>query len=757
MSSPNVLLVLLDDVGFGAPSAFGGPCQTPTAERLAAGGLRYVRFHTTGLCSPTRASLLTGRNHHAVGFGSITETATKAAGYNSLRPRTCVPLPEILSRNGYATAHFGKCHEVPVWQASPSGPFDYWPTHSGFQHFYGFIAAETNQWFPALFDGTTAVMPRPQVADYHLTADLADRTIQWIRKQHTEQPHEPFFVYFTPGATHAPHQVPRAWADKYKGRFDAGWDRVRRDTFMRQKRLGVVPAHCTLTPRHREIPAWEVMPDDLKPVLRREMEIYAGYLEYADHQVGRIVDALAELEVLDDTLVFYIMGDNGASGEGTMNGTFGEAPRPDGRSPREPTEFLARNLDKLGGPDAYNHYAIGWAHAMCTPFQWTKQVASHWGGTRNGTIVHWPRGIAARGEIRTQFCHVTDVMPTILEAAGLRPPTEINGVKQKPLHGTSMRYSFEDGRARERHDTQYFEIFGNRGIYHRGWSAVAKHRTPWDVSSTASPFDDDVWELYDGSQDWSQARNLADAMPVRLAQLQRLFAAEARRFHVFPLDDRQAERFDPDVAGRPTHGRRLSEVIYPGMGRLTERATVNVLNRSHSVIAEIMTRRGDAGVIVNQGGTAGGWALSLQDGHPTYSYNFAGLKMSTIAASAPLGPGRHVLRVQFEYDGDGRGKGGVASLCVDGAFAGAVRVPRTHDVSFWTGPERREGPRPAYRETPPRDSRRFTGVVKSVRVTLGMDPDDEPTRRRSAPRVPVSSRVHAADYRRRPPPPALGR
>jgi arylsulfatase A-like enzyme len=758
MSSPNVLLVLLDDVGFGAPSAFGGPCRTPTAERLAAGGLKYVRFHTTGLCSPTRASLLTGRNHHAVGFGSLTETATAAPGYNSLRPRTCVPLPEILSRNGYATAQFGKCHEVPVWQASSSGPFDYWPTRSGFHHFYGFVAAETNQWFPALFDGTSPVTPPPQVDDSHLTAELADKAIEWISRRHAEHPAEPFFVYFTPGATHAPHHVPRMWADKYKRRFNAGWDRVRRDTFARQKRLGIIPPECALTPRPADIPAWDVMADAVKPVLRRQMEIYAGYLEYADYHVGRIIDALGEMDVLDDTLVIYIMGDNGASAEGTVNGTFGEAPRADGRFPREAPEFLVQNLEKLGGPDAYNHYAIGWAHAMCTPYQWTKQVASHWGATRNGAIVHWPRGIAARGEIRTQFCHVTDVMPTILDAAGIRPPSEIGGVKQKPLHGTSMRYSFEDRNARERHDTQYFEIFGNRAIYHRGWSAAARHRTPWEASSIASSFEDDVWELYDGVRDWSQAQDLADAMPLKLAQLQRVFVAEARRFHVFPLDDRERERLDPDVAGRPTHGRRLSEVIYPGMGRLTQRATVSVLNRSHSVIADIIVRKGDGGVIVNQGGAAGGWALSLQDRHPTYSYNFAGVKTSTIAAPEPLPPGRHVLRVQFAYDGEGRGKGGVARLFVDGAFAGAVRVPRTHEVSFWPLPEQRNAPRGvATRLNPVVEDRRFSGVVKSVRVTLGTDPDDEPSHR-PAPRASVlQARPDAADYRRRPPPPALGR
>lgn len=755
MSSPNVLLILLDDVGFGASSAFGGPCQTPTAERLAANGLKYVRFHTTGLCSPTRAALLTGRNHHAVGFGSITETATSARGYNSLRPSSCAPLAEILYRHGYATAHFGKCHEVPVWHTTPAGPFDYWPTRSGFQHFYGFIAAETNQWFPALFRGTTPVIDPPHANGYHLTADLADQTIQWLRRLHTESPGEPFFVYFTPGATHAPHHVPRTWADKYQGRFDQGWDRVRKETFARQKKLGVIPQHCELTPRPREIRAWADMPDAVKPVLRRQMEVYAGYLEFADYQVGRIVEALGELGALDNTLVIYILGDDGASAEGSAQGMFSETPSADGHSPRESAEFLIERLEKLGTPDAYNHYATGWAHAMCTPFRGAKQVASHWGATRNGAIVHWPRGMAARGGIRTQFCHVTDIAPTILDAAGVRPPAEIRGVKQQPLHGTSMRYSFDHATARERHHTQYFEVFGNRAIYHRGWSAVAQHRTPWDDTGR-HPFEEDVWELYDGSRDWTQARDLAQTMPVKLARLQRLFSSHAVRFGVFPLDDRQTERLDPDVAGRPTVGHHLSEVIYPAMGRLTERCTVNVLNRSHSVTAEVTVHRGDTGVIVHQGGTRGGWSLSLQDGHATYAYNYAGTKITTITASERLRPGRHVLRVRFEYEGNGRGKGGVATLFVDGRLAGSVRVPRTHDVSFWIAPERRGvrlgAARPLHRRM---EDRRFTGVVTSVRITLGTDSQNEqPHRSRHSPRAPVSP---AAAYRRRPPPPVLGR
>jgi arylsulfatase len=726
MSSPNVLVILLDDVGFGASSAFGGPCRTPTAERLAARGLKYVRFHTTGLCSPTRAALLTGRNHHAVGFGAAPETATSARGYNSLRPNSCVPLPRLLRDTGYATAHFGKCHEVPVWHATAAGPFHYWPTGNGFQHFYGYIAAETNYWFPALWHNTTQVHPREtQRRDYHLTADLTDKAIAWLQRLREGARDRPFFIYFSPGATHAPHHVPRQWADKYTGLFDAGWDHVRAETFTRQKALDVIPRPCELPPRHAEIPAWNDMPERLKPVLRRQMEIYAGFLEYADYQVGRLIDAIERMELLDDTLVFYVLGDNGASAEGGLHGTFGEIPGSANGSPESP-DFLVDRLDKLGGPEAYNHYAVGWAHAMCTPYKWTKQVSSHWGATRTGLIVHWPRGIAARGEMRTQFCHVTDLAPTILEALRLETPRAVRGVAQEPFHGCSLVYSFEEATAPERHATQYFEMFGNRGIYHRGWSAVAKHRTPW-ATGQHTDFDKDVWELYDGSSDWTQGHDLAAAMPVQLARLQRRFVADARRFHVFPLDDREVERLNPDVAGRPTLRRRLSEVIYPAHGRFTEACSVNILNSSHAVIAELALSRPANGVIVNQGGSAGGWALYMKNGRPFYSYNYGGRKR-TLAAQAALPRGEHEVRVQFDYDGGGRGKGGWARMFVDGHLAGATRIPMTPGNSFWSTTQ---ADRRSTKQTSSRHTRRaqdvttarsaFTGVIRSVRIVLGAE------------------------------------
>ncbi len=536
--APNVLIVLIDDVGFGATSEFGGPCQTPNFERLAASGLKYNRFHTTALCSPTRQAMLTGRNHHSAGMGGITEIATSAPGYNSLLPNSMSPLAQTLRLNGYSTSQFGKCHEVPVWQTSPLGPFDHWPTGSGggFEYFYGFIGGETNQWYPALYEGTTPIEPdKTPEEGYHLTDDMTTKAIKWIRQQKALMPDKPFFTYFAPGATHAPHHVPKEWADKYKGKFDQGWDKLREETFARQKKLGVIPQECELTARHPEIAAWETISPVMKKVLAREMEVYAGFMEHTDHHVGRLLDSLKDLGILEDTLIYVIIGDNGASAEGSLQGAFNEIAPLTGFAQLETAEFLTERMDKLGGVEAYNHYAVAWAHAMDTPYQWTKQVASHFGGTRNGTIVHWPNGIKAKGEIRSQFHHVIDVAPTILEVAHLPQPVFVNGVQQRPIEGVSMAYSFNDPKAAERHETQYFEMAGNRGIYHKGWTAVTRHRTPWiTAAAKLAAFDDDVWELYDTTNDWSQARDLAKKNPQKLHELQRLWLIEAVKYNVLP-------------------------------------------------------------------------------------------------------------------------------------------------------------------------------------------------------------------------------
>jgi len=728
--APNVLIVLVDDVGFGASSAFGGPCNTPTAERLAAGGLRYNRFHTTALCAPTRQALMCGRNHHSVAMGNITETATSAPGQSSLRPNTKAPLPMTLKLNGYSTAQFGKCHEVPVWQSSPMGPFDAWPSGGGgFEKFYGFIGGENNQWDPALYDGTTPVEP-PATAEegYHLTEDLADHCVSWIRQQKALMPDKPFFIYFAPGATHAPHHVPKEWADKYKGQFDDGWDAQRERTFARQKEIGVIPADADLPARHDVIPAWDEMDDELKPVLAREMEVYAGFLEHTDYHVGRLIDAMDDLGILENTIVYYIIGDNGASAEGTLQGAFNEMANFNGMAELETPEFLLSKMDELGSPSSYNHYAVGWAWAMNTPFQWTKQVASHWGGTRNGTIVHWPDGIEEKGGLRSQFSHVIDVAPTILEAAGLPEPTMVNGVMQSPMEGTSMLYSFNNADASERHELQYFEMFANRGIYHRGWSAVTKHKTPWVMVGGGLPaFDDDVWELYDGAKDYSQAHNLAADNPEMLAKLQRLWLIEAVKYNVLPLDDRTSERFEPSMAGRPTLIRGNSQLFFAGMGRLSENSVVSIKNKSFSVTAEVDVPEGGVnGVIIAQGGRFGGWTVYFQDGKAKFVYNVLGIHSYATAADTAIPAGTHQVRVEFAYDGGGLAKGGDVTLYYDGTSVGAGRVEHTQPMIF-SGDETTDiGQETGTTVSPDytaRDSR-FTGKINWVQVDLGDDDHD---------------------------------
>ncbi len=724
--APNVLLILIDDVGFAASSAFGGPCRTPNAERLAAGGVKYNRFHTTALCSPTRQALLTGRNHHAVGMGGITEIATSAPGYNSIRPNTAAPLAETLRLNGYSTAQFGKCHEVPVWETSPMGPFGAWPTGSGFEHFYGFIGGETNQYAPALYRDTVPIEPEQTAEEgYHFTEDMTDQAIDWIKQQKALMADKPFFIYFAPGATHAPHHVRPEWSDKYQGAFDDGWDALRERTFAKQKELGVIPEDAELTERPEEIPAWDDMPDDLKPVLARQMEVYAGFLEHTDHHVGRLIDALSDLEILDDTLVYYVIGDNGASAEGTPNGCFNEIAILNGAFGVETTEFMVSKIDDFGTPEAFNHYAVGWAHAMDTPYQWTKQIASHWGGTRNGTVVHWPKGFKSRGEVRSQFHHVIDVAATVLEAAELPHPTSVNGVEQMPLHGVSMAYSFDDAGADERRTTQYFEMFCNRGIYHEGWTGVTRHSIPWKATEMP-PFDEDVWELY-GPDDWTQAHNIAAEQPEKLAELQQLFLDEARKYNVLPLDDRRFERFNPDLAGRPQLVRGNSQLLFGRMGRLSESSIVALKNKSHSITAQVDVPAGGAsGVIIAQGGAFGGFALYAKDGKPAYCYNLFGIQRFKVYGSDPIPAGERQVRMEFAYDGGGLGKGGDVTLFVDGEEVGKGRVEATVPMVFSADETTDVGgdtATPVSDDYGSRDSV-FTGTVSWVQIDIDEAAED---------------------------------
>ncbi len=726
--APNVLIVLLDDVGFAASSAFGGAINTPTAERLAKGGLKFNRFHTTALCSPTRQALLTGRNHHSVNMGGICEIATAAPGYCSVLPKNKAPLAMTLKLNGYSTAQFGKCHEVPVWETSPMGPFDQWPTGGGgFEYFYGFIGGETNQWYPAIYEGTIPIEPEKTPEEgYHFTEDMTNKAIKWTRQQKALMPDKPFFMYFAPGACHAPHHVPKEWIDKYKGKFDQGWDKLREEIFARQKKLGVIPADAVLTARPAEIPAWDDTPKEMRPIFCREMEVYAAFLEHTDHHLGRLVDALKDLGILDDTLIYLIIGDNGASAEGTPNGCFNEMATLNGLAGIETPEFLKSKIDLFGGPDAYNHYAVGWAHAMDTPYQWTKQVASHWGGTRNGTIVHWPNGIKGTGEVRNQFHHVIDVAPTILEAAGLPHPTIVNSVQQAPLEGFSMLYAFNDAKAAERHETQYFEMFCNRGIYHKGWTAVTRHGVPW-LGAYKRGFDEDVWELYDTNTDWTQSKDLAKENPKKLAELQRLFIIEAGKYSALPLDDRTFERFNADLAGRPQLIKGKSQILFGGMGRLSENSIVSIKNKSYSITADVdVPKSGAEGVIVAQGGNLNGWSLYAKGGKLKYCYNFFGIDVSFVEAAQPIPAGNHQVRMEFKYDGGGIAKGGAVTLYVDGKSVGQGRIERTVPMAFSadeTCDVGKETGSPVSTDYGPTGNE-FSGEVNWVQIDLEKDDHD---------------------------------
>ncbi|MGR4064604.1 MAG: sulfatase-like hydrolase/transferase [Vulcanimicrobiaceae bacterium] len=682
--APNVLLILMDDAGFGATSRFGGPCATPNIERLAAEGLTYNRFHVCALCAPTRQALLTGRNHHSVGMGVITEIATSAPGYSAVRPNTAAPLAQIMTLNGYATAHIGKCHETPVWQTSQMGPFNQWPSMGGgFEYFYGFLGAEADWYAPDLLHGTTPVdPPKTPEEGYHFDEDVADHVIDWVRQQKALMPEKPFFVYYAPAGTHAPHYVAKEWSDKYKGKFDEGWDKLRGQIFERQKKLGVIPASAELTARPKEILAWDDVPANLKPVFARQMEVYAGYMEHFDFQMGRVIDALGSDGILDDTLVILITGDNGASAEAGPNGTFNWMIPLNGCMDIETPEFMMSRINDFGTHKALNHYAVGWAHALDTPYQWTKQIASHWGGTRNGTIVRWPKGFAGHGEIRTQFSHVIDIATTILDAAGIPEPTFVNGVQQMALQGKSMVPSFHDAKAPEHRETQYFEMLVNRGVYHKGWSACTIHSIPWIMTGTLPAYDDDVWELY-GPDDWTQSKNIAKENPEKLREMQRQFLIEAVKYNVLPLDDRKAERFNPEIAGRPTLIRGNSQLLFARMTGLSENIALNVKNKSSSVTAEIQVPDGGAnGVIIAQGGAFGGWSLYVDDGRLIYCYNLFGVQRFKIKGDKPLPAGTHQVRVEFAYDGGALGKGGTVTLYVDGKQTGQGRVDRTEPMIF---------------------------------------------------------------------------
>ncbi|MFN9552261.1 MAG: arylsulfatase [Pirellulaceae bacterium] len=719
--APNVVVVLIDDIGFGHSSAFGGPCQMPTLDRLAGNGLKYNRFHTTALCSPTRTALLTGYNHHSNNAGAIMEVATAFPGNTGIRPQSITPMAEVLRMNGYATSAWGKYHETPPWEVSVSGPFDRWPTRSGFDEFYGFIGGETNQWDPMIVHGTTPMRKPEGEEDYHFTTDMTNRAIAWMRSQQSLTPDKPFFMYFATGGTHAPHHAPKAWIEKYKGKFDMGWDKLREQTLARQIELGVVPKGTKLAAKPEAIKDWDDLSDDEKRLFARQMEVFAGFDSHTDKEVGRLVQGIADLGELDNTLIIYIVGDNGSSAEGGMLGMFNEGTYFNGVA--ESTEFMLSKLDQWGGPECFNHFAAGWAVAGNTPFTWTKQVASNFGGTRNGAVVHWPAGFRAKGEVRDQFHHVVDVAPTVFEAAKIPAPREVNGVAQRPIEGVSMAYSFDAAAAEDQRKTQYFEIGGNRAVYHDGWFAGTIHKAPWEAQPRRS-LTEDIGELYHVDEDFSMSRNLAAAQPEKLKQLQALFTEEAIEHHVLPIDDRTIERFDPKVAGRPDlMDGRTKLTVYPGMVYMSENAFINVKNASVDLVADVeVSGTRNHGVLLAQGGRFGGWSFWVDHGRPVYSYNFLGLEVFQVAATEAMADGKHSLKMAFDYDvAKGRGAGGTVSLFIDGKKVGEGNVGKTHanifslDDTADTGVDTGTPVDEAYGEG---QGNAFTGVLEKVQVEV---------------------------------------
>jgi arylsulfatase A-like enzyme len=727
--APNILLILTDDVGFGATSTFGGAIPTPTMDQLAKAGLSYNTFHTTALCSPTRSALITGRNHHTNATGVITEMGTGYPGYNSLMPKSSGTVGEILKQNGYSTAWFGKNHNVPDWQTSQAGPFDLWPTALGFDYFYGFIGGDTDQWHSAIFEGTIPIEAEEQRGPNpkHFDELMADKAITWIRTQHSLAPDKPFFAYYAPGLTHAPHHAPKEWIAKFKGQFDQGWDKLREETFARQKQMGIIPANTELTHRPKEIPAWDSLSADQKRLYAHMMEVYAGSLAYVDYNIGRVIKAVEETGELDNTLIFYEMGDNGASGEGTLQGLANEVGVA-GNGVEETIPYLLSIMDDLGGPTTYNHYPVGWAHAMDTPFQWTKQVASHFGGTRNGLVISWPKRIKQTGEVRSQFSSVIDITPTILEAVGVKAPTMLNGVKQTPIEGFSLVYTFDDAKAPTRHKSQYFELMANRGIYDNGWMAnTTPLKLPWAKVSLDAPTpnpDDFKWELYNVAEDFSQANNLAAQNPAKLKELQAAFEREAKKYNVYPLDSSLAERMDVRLRPSLTRG-RSTFTYYPGTVRVPEGAAPDLKNKSYSVTAEVEIPSGGAeGVLITQGGRFGGWGMLVLDAKPQFVHAFSNQPQHKyrVASNEALAPGKHTIKFDFKYDGPGYGKSGTGTLSVDGKQVAEGKIEHTIPTRFSLDETLDVGEdtgTPVVEDYVDKMPFKFTGVLKKVVIELG--------------------------------------
>lgn len=687
--SPNILIVLLDDVGFGHASTFGGPINTPTLEKLSQEGLRYNRFHTTALCSPTRAALLTGRNHHSVHTGTIMVLATGFPGYDGVLPKDSATIARILGENGYSTAAFGKWHNTPDYEVSAAGPFDRWPTGVGFDYWWGFQGGEANQWNTPLYENTSPVEKPKDDPNWHLSSAMAEKAISWITQQKSAAPDKPFYIHWAPGATHAPHHVAKEWADKYKGKFDHGWDRQREITFENQKRLGVIPKDTKLTPRPESIPSWESCSADEKKLYARMQEVYAGFLEHVDAQVGHIVDALETMNLRNDTLIIYIVGDNGPSAEGTLHGTLNNMKSQQGFG--DDISTMLSHIDEIGGPEHENHFPVGWCWAGSSPFQWMKQVASHFGGTRNPVVMSWPKRIKDKGGLRNQFHHVIDIAKTLIDVANIPEPETVDGISQRPLEGVSMAYTWDNEEAEGKRETQYFEMLGNRAIYHKGWVAGCLHgRLPWEMGQTTS-FDTDTWELYNIEKDFSQANDVAEKFPDKLLELQNIFQQEATRFNVYPLDDRFTERADTNL--RPNQLKGKTRMIYVrGAERIPETSAPNMKNINHTISAEIDVSADSEGVLACCGGESGGWSLFIKDKKLHWEHNWFNESRYRISSEEALPEGHHIVSARIDVDKEGEpGTGGQVTLYLgekeigQGRFEKQVPYRYTVNESFDVG------------------------------------------------------------------------
>lgn len=679
--APNVILVLVDDLGFAGTSAFGGPVSTPNFDQVAREGIYFNNFHTTAVCSPTRAAIKSGRNHHVNNMAFITEMATGMSGGTGEIPGEVAPLAEMLRLNGYSTGAFGKWHETATWETSVSGPMDRWPHRQGFDKFYGFFGGETNQWAPFVYDGTH-VVELPEDPNYHFMNDMTNQAVAWMKYQKALTPDKPYFMYFAPGATHAPHHVPQSYIDKWKGKFDSGWDSMREQILARQIEMGIVPKGTQLAPKPEAIQQWESLTADQKKLFIRQAETFAGFLDMTDHEIGRLLTAVEESGQADNTMIIFVYGDNGTSAEGGLNGMFSEMTYFNGV--QETVEDMLKKVDKWGGPETYPHMAAGWAVMFDTPYQWTKQMGSDHGGTKVGMAIRWPKGIKANSGLRPQFSHVIDIAPTILEAAGLPEPKMVNGVAQRPMDGTSLVYAFGDANAKERHTTQYFEIAGNRAVYHEGWYARTIHRAPWE-REPRRPLAEDIWELYDVANDFSLINDLASENPEKLNELKDLFMKEAEKNFALPIDDRVFERMIAANVGRPDiMGDRKTLTLAEGMVGMSENVFINIKNRSKTLTAEVEIPAGTIanGILIAQGGRFGGWALYVKDGIVAYDYNFLGINRYTVSAKTKLTPGKHTIKFDFVYDGGGPGKGGIGTLSIDGTKVGEGRIDRTQSGIF---------------------------------------------------------------------------